>query len=192
VQSVIGDKSELHEALDRNGLMVPPLKLCKINYLKRVFNREVWVPLYQDVRVRSCYKKPTKKEIFSALIYEANMNQFDLGIYSSKDACPAWMLLCLSTVKPNHKFFEKSFVPSKVKKQSPEKEGLDIRINPEFLKDLPMGKAKKKTVKLMGEKQKEDIQTQLYKRQLQVAQQRLDRWNVKSNPATAENSPEKH
>lgn len=54
---VVKTKRDFHEALDRNGFNVPPIKSggCTVDYLQKLRSGEYWCPMYVDVQVRSCY-----------------------------------------------------------------------------------------------------------------------------------------
>ena len=56
-QEVVKTKKDFHEALDRLGYCVAPIKAggCTIEYLMNVRSGEIWCPRYEDVRLRSCY-----------------------------------------------------------------------------------------------------------------------------------------
>jgi hypothetical protein len=84
----VGVKADLHEALDRNGKMVPPIKHCKNDYLQGVLDNVYWAPLYHDIKIRSCYRKPPKKEIFEELSRHLKNQGKDLGISDHKNIDP--------------------------------------------------------------------------------------------------------
>jgi hypothetical protein len=148
VHQYIGSKAELHEALDRNGYYVPPLKSCKLQYLQDIMAKIVWVPHYTEVRIKSCYRPPSKKIVYDALMVEANTCKRNLGTILLVDSDRDWMLNILSTICPNHPFFAKSFIPTKVEKRKFLMGGhAPVQIDASFLSGLPIGKAKKKTVK---------------------------------------------
>ena len=66
VKSVTPNKKCLHEALMRNGMMVPPYasKCITHEYLQGVKCGDFYVPLYDDVRIRPCPNPPVKRRIF--------------------------------------------------------------------------------------------------------------------------------
>lgn len=74
----------------------------------------VWVPNYTELRIKSCYRPPTKKLVYEALMLEANTSKRNIGTMLMVDTDRTWMLNVLSTICPNHHFFAKSYVPVKV------------------------------------------------------------------------------
>ena len=64
----------MHEALQRNGFMVPPYtsKCITTDYLSKVKTAEYYVPRYVDVQVRPCPNPPIKRRIFEEIMKEAH------------------------------------------------------------------------------------------------------------------------
>ena len=142
-QEVIKTKKEFHEALDRNGFYVVPYKSggCTIDYLKKVRTKEVWCPLYVDVVLRSCYVPPKKEVIFEEVLKElAKHKQPEFGFTDAGKVPCEWLIRCLSTLNPNHKFFEKSYLPDDSKVNSKYRRRMEdqviIKSDDTFFNDL--------------------------------------------------------
>ena len=67
---IISCKQDLHEALDRNGYFMPNFKnrCVTIEYLMKVKKGAYWVPKYENIRLASCYRKPSKDVAFVELV----------------------------------------------------------------------------------------------------------------------------
>ena len=65
----VKNKRDYHEAMDRSGFCMPPLKSSgmTIAYMDGVHNKDFWCPMYSELQLRSCYNPPKKEEIFKAV-----------------------------------------------------------------------------------------------------------------------------
>ena len=120
-QDVVKTKKDFHEALDRNGFHIVPYKSggCTIDYLKKVRAGKYWCPLYADVKLRSCYTPPKKEIIFKEVtkaLKECNLAPF--GFTDANKVPAEWLIRCLSTLSPNHDFFQKWYYPEEVVNKS--------------------------------------------------------------------------
>ena len=104
-------KADLHEAMDRNGKMVPDIRYCTIDYLVKVQEGVFWCPNYADVKLRSCYRKPKKEDILNQLRDMCHQRQLELGIINHNKIDGEWLLRCISTLNPEHHWFKKDFYP---------------------------------------------------------------------------------
>ena len=61
--TVIEGMAELHEACQRNGYFIPSLSSSMVTeyYLLSIIQKEIYCPLFKDVRLAPCPKSPTKK-----------------------------------------------------------------------------------------------------------------------------------
>ena len=112
-EGIITGKQDLHEALDRNGFMVPPFK-CKVNtqdYLLKVKAGTNWVPMYSSVRIASCYRKPTKEAAMNELQEVLYKHNYDIGFTDATLVDIDWILRVMSTLAPTHQYFNKGWSP---------------------------------------------------------------------------------
>ena len=114
-------KKDFHEALDRLGYNVPPIKSggCTVDYLLKVRSGENWCPKYVDVRIRSCYQPPNKDVLFNEVMLHLQYAGLkDFGFSDASKVPVDYLLRCLSTLNPDHKFFDKSYYPDEGKTNS--------------------------------------------------------------------------
>ena len=115
IQAVVGSKEEFWCCLVKNGWYLPKYKstIIKIEYLMQVLDGTLWVPMFEEVRLRPCPLKPPKTLLMKELLQEATQQEKTLGLIEGKfEADAGWLLNVLSTLKPSHRFFQKSFYPS--------------------------------------------------------------------------------
>ena len=88
-----------------------------LSYLKNVRSKNLYVPMYRDVRLLPCPKPPEKREIANELMKATKLINKDIGI-KFEGALPDtwWMLAVLSTVDSEHRYFKKDYCPSVKKK----------------------------------------------------------------------------
>ena len=108
----VKSKKDYHEALDRSGVFMPPLKASGVTiaYLTGVDNKDFWCPLYTELQIRSCYNPPKKEEIFIAI--EDHLEDNSTKTFGFSDASKVtadWMIICLSTLNPDHEIFGKYY-----------------------------------------------------------------------------------
>ena len=100
----------------------------------------MWVPMYDEVRLRPCPKPPLKNFVLKAVenallekeewrlqtisdleqgnivpndeLLKAIKRPFELNMTSSHQPDIEWLIVVLSTLQPNHRFFDKSYFPS--------------------------------------------------------------------------------
>jgi hypothetical protein len=117
-QEVIKTKKDFHELLDRNGFHMIPYKSAgnTVEYLKHVRAMTVWCPLYVDVRLRTCYQPPRKEIVYKEVLSELKrLNLPPFGFKNSLQVPAEWLIRCLSTLNPEHRFFDKGYYPDEVK-----------------------------------------------------------------------------
>ena len=120
-QDVVKTKRDFHEALDRLGHNVAPIKSggCTIDYLMKVRSGEIWCPKYVDVRLRSCYQPPKKEVLFNEIVNHLHhAGNLEFGFSDASKVPVEYLLRCLSTLNPEHKFFDKSYYPDEGKTNS--------------------------------------------------------------------------
>jgi len=100
----------------------------------------MWVPMYDEVRLTPCPKPPLKNFVLKAVenallekeewrlqtisdleqgniepndeLLKAIKRPFELNMTSSHQPDIEWLIIVLSTLQPNHRFFDKSYFPS--------------------------------------------------------------------------------
>jgi len=107
VKALIGSKEDYHESMLRNGYYVPGLRspLVTIEYLSKVRSKEIYVPMYTDVRLRPCPRPPNRDTLAQYVLDAAEQaGKADLGFSMKRGNFPngAWLLNVLSTLNPDH------------------------------------------------------------------------------------------
>ena len=109
---------DLHDMMVRNGYYLPT-KSCHWMTKKVMLSMimgQTYCPKYKDIKVKTCPKRPYRiilvteinKEIESQISSEKEL------VYTSTRLPDLnWLLTVLSTLNPNHKFFQKSYNPEK-------------------------------------------------------------------------------
>jgi hypothetical protein len=61
-KEIIHSKEALHEALVRSGFYLPSKTspVCSEDFLMKVMRGEIWLPRYEDIRLKPCPSPPTK------------------------------------------------------------------------------------------------------------------------------------
>ena len=75
---------------------------------------EIFCPKFPDVKLRGCYRTPTKELIFEEIKKLMEANKFDWGIKDAGKVPKEWMLTILATISPEHEYFDPSFYPVKL------------------------------------------------------------------------------
>ena len=92
-----------------------------------------WVPFYEEIKLRPCPFPPLKDDVFDEVILLTNEKKLLMGIDAANQVGLDWLLTILSTLDPEHRFFQKSFVPQKY----PAKNIDQVDNNDGFFDDLP-------------------------------------------------------
>ena len=98
-------KKDYHEALDRSGHAVPCLKAAgvTVDYLTKVELKQVWCPMYDDIKIRSCYNPPKKEVFFNEIVTHLSQHGgLSFGLADSSKVPADWLVKCLSTLNPDH------------------------------------------------------------------------------------------
>ena len=104
-------KDDKHELLYRKGYFLPPLRSPAVthDYLDGVDTGEIFCPKFFDVKLRGCYRPPTKELIFEEVKKLMDANNFNWGIKDAGKVPKEWMLTILATISPEHEYFDPSF-----------------------------------------------------------------------------------
>ena len=62
---------------------------------------------------KSCPRPPSKQQIFQFIQAEETENEVDLGLEPNHLPNVKWLLLCLSTLNPNHEIFDRGYLPAR-------------------------------------------------------------------------------
>lgn len=119
-----GDKTRLYLALYQNGNFLPSEKspMTTLTYLLNVHENKFQTMTIRDVRKAPCHDKPAKFVILHELLKAQKTHpvykNYNFGIKweDRKKTDKIWMLEMLSTIDPNHRFFQRSYVPSPAEK----------------------------------------------------------------------------
>jgi hypothetical protein len=135
-------KDEKYEANVRNGLYMWHFN-SSINTVKSIQDAKegkMYVPRYEEVRLRPCPKPPMKSFVIKAVLAELEKKElwrvdlieqiesgqlevsqeefqflqrtFQLNITHTHSPDIDWLLNVLSTLNPDHKYFHRSYYPS--------------------------------------------------------------------------------
>ena len=119
--SLVLSKHFLHEALTRKGWFLPKKSsgFATLHYLDQVFKGTYWVPRYNEVMLSPCPRPPDVSVLHSEIEHLLNLQGKTLGDTSKSMPDKNFLLTCLSTLAPRHKFFNSSYMPP-VKHRSPQ------------------------------------------------------------------------
>jgi len=115
----VGNLHQFHDVLQRNRKFVPD-KNCAAcrdtKYLLGVKEGKYFVPDYKDVRLAPCPTPPKKSLLFKAINDEIGAlpkgKQPNLGIKDHTQVDKDWLLVVLSTINQNHRYFKKDYYPT--------------------------------------------------------------------------------
>ena len=74
--------SDFYEAMLRNNFFLASMKcnFMTMKYLKLVRSKALYVPMYQEIRLRSCPRPPEKKELARELIIAGAKSYKNFGL----------------------------------------------------------------------------------------------------------------
>ena len=103
--------------MHRNDFYIPSATstIITTNYMKAVAAGRLWAPTYNDVRMAPWRRKiPLRAEILDELlkVVEGQIPRRVIGVVRGKhEPDRRWMLNAIRTVRPDHYFFAKDYVP---------------------------------------------------------------------------------
>lgn len=165
VRDLTGNKRLLYDAMVRNKFFLPAYKsqIITCEWLMLVKKKRIWMPMYPEVRLAPCPNPPTKLEILDEMNRICEEKSFPFPV-DKRNILPdrAWCIAALSTLDPDHRFFQKDYTPQKQQaQQQQEDELLDLIDNTDgFYSNLPAKsktKSKSKYVKISTHEQLEVI-----------------------------------
>jgi len=134
--------------MQRNGfyLASPNSTLITVQYMLDIKDGVTWCPLYEDVRIRPCPRKPLKQLIIQEVKNELKKKDGNLSNWIDEKHQPdvEWLLVILATLNPEHRYFQKQYVPQLnelrkthfEQKEGEEEQDQEFHVD-EFFKDLP-------------------------------------------------------
>ena len=135
-------KQDKYEVNQRNGFYMWGYNssINTVQHIQQVKEGKMWVPMYEEVRLRPCPKPPLKNFVLKAVenalqekvewrlqamseleqgnievtdeLQKAIKRPFVLNMTGTHQPDIEWLLVVLSTLQPNHRFFGKSYYPS--------------------------------------------------------------------------------
>ena len=135
-------KQDKYEINQRNGFYMWAYNssINTVQNIQLVKDHKIWVPMYDEVRLKPCPKPPLKNFVVKAVeaalqekeewrlqtisdlelgniesndeVQKAIKRPFELNMTGNHQPDIDWLLVVLSTLKPNHKYFGKSYYPS--------------------------------------------------------------------------------
>ena len=115
------NKAQLVKMMHRNGYYLPSKSstIITVNWMLDVKDGIEWCPKYVDVKLRACVDRPLKSYIMQELRSEIMAHNLKLTFDKSHSADVDWLLVCLSTLNPEHRYFKKDYYPSKTELKQP-------------------------------------------------------------------------
>ena len=147
----------MYKACLRNGYAMPKLKssLCRLKWMQKVRTGTYWCPKAENINPVTVADPPKKELVIEHLIGFAKDRGIRIGITDKRQPDRDWALLALHALKPDHAFFMKSYVPTRVKNQ------VMVDNADGFLDDLPAGPLKKKFGMVFKEHEEVYLERQL-------------------------------
>ena len=117
--NICGTVKELYEILQRNGNVLPKQSSVLVNteYLRKVYQKMIWVPHQLNLKWRNCPRPPTMVVLVDKLLALAEIRGFETGIVKSRKNFPdqQWILLSIATLNPLDEIFERTYLPPSAK-----------------------------------------------------------------------------
>jgi len=156
----------------RNGFLLPSYKssLCQIKWMQKVRSGHYWCPKTDTASLRNCPDPPRLDLIIEHLTNFAADSKLKTGITERRKPDRKWALLALATLKPDHAFFRKDFVPKKPV------DSILADNSDGFFDSLPAGPHKKRFKGIMKENETSKLKRSLAHHELLMKknQQRLE------------------
>ena len=140
-QLLLPDKATYYAGLKRNEYVLPKIKsgICTVQWMIKVRSGEVWCPKETDVKnFKQCTQPPKKEELLKEVLTVAAAKRRRTGMDAKHVPDKAWLLVVLSVLEPNHRFFKKDYMPEKEVHEEVKLDNADG-----FFDDLPLGPRKK-------------------------------------------------
>ena len=107
-----------------NGFYLPSKNstIITINWMLDVKDGIEWCPKYVDVKLRPCVDRPLKCYILDELCKELIAHNLKVTFDKSHTADADWLIVYLSTLNPEHRYFKKDYIPTRAEMKQPEGE----------------------------------------------------------------------
>ena len=116
IQAKLPDKDAFWVQMTRSGWYLPSQtsSIISIDYLNDVLEGEIWVPKFDEVHIRPCVLPPPKEEFAREILsHLAGIEEeIEIGITTAAEHYKfnrEWLQNVLSTLNPDHQFFQKGF-----------------------------------------------------------------------------------
>ena len=114
----INSKKHFKDMLKRYGYCLPRGdSFCSVEYMADVLGGRCYAPKYVDVRLRPCPKPPLREVLLAEVELELQKQRKTLGDCSKQMPDTGFLLTCLSTLNPQHRFFARDYSPPPVKRK---------------------------------------------------------------------------
>ena len=109
-----GNKTEFYNAMLLNNFYLGSKNssCMTYEYMEKVRIGDFYVPKFTELKVRPCPYPPLKQVIFQEIVNILKALGKKLGIKSFTAINLDWMIMVLSTLKPEHRFFAKDYLPT--------------------------------------------------------------------------------
>jgi hypothetical protein len=124
------NKTEQYNAMLLNDyyLMASTCSGCTREYMDKVRSGKYWVPRWTALKMRPCPYAPTKEHFFSEVLKILTTHKLVFGVKSHACCDLDWLKACLATLNPEHRYFQKDYLPSveesRYVKKKPNKSGM--------------------------------------------------------------------
>ena len=120
--SVIHSKEFYYDSALRNGFILPykGSPFVTTEYLYDVVTGKVWCPTIETFIRRNCPTPPSKESVLAEVKAILDLRRETIGNTSKHVPPTSWLLECLSSLDPHHRFFDKNFrPPPKIRREEP-------------------------------------------------------------------------
>jgi hypothetical protein len=103
--------------------------------MRGIMKGKYFCPMYDDIRLKSCYSRPTKTVLFAKLCAIAEKNKWNLGFTDENLPNKSWIVDILSTFSKEDEIFNKGYVAPPIKPKKEEEK--TIAVPKHLLEGLP-------------------------------------------------------
>ena len=109
---LIKNRVALYYAMENISWFLPRLSstIVTSDWLMGVRSGKYMCPKYEEIKLRPCINKPPLDLVIKELIQTIDPNK-DFGFDDTHKPDLLWSLRCLSSLNPNHRFFQKNYHP---------------------------------------------------------------------------------
>ena len=136
--------------------------LTCLKYMQRIRSEKYWCPKVSEIHPHTCVDAPRKDEVVAFLVAFAQDAGKNLGITAKRQPDKQWALTVLKVLKPDHKYFRKSYVPTRARDK------IMVDNADGFLDGLPPGPLKKRFAMVFKEAEEVKLKRQLLRFETQL------------------------